>query len=188
MSAPPLSKIVRFLLIAAGLIIVLSVLWTFVDSGYSAFLGKIASGLTSEEYKAEQRNGTIYFTQQYLVEHINGRPVKISLPENYPPRVTLVASAIQFGLLLTIALVAATPGLTWRRRILFSLIGAAAAFVLQLLSVAIVAVTFNTVLFVIVSDLFPPVLWAVFSFRYWFKPAPVLPEPPLSQIHHAKKP
>jgi hypothetical protein len=89
-----------------------------------------------------------------------------------------VASAIQFGLLLTIALVAATPGLSWKRRLLFSVIAAAVTFLLQILSVVITSLTFNTLLFVVVSDLFPPLLWAFFSFRYWFKPQPALQTPP----------
>jgi hypothetical protein len=169
MSALPLSKIIRFLLIAAGLIIVLSVLWNFVDSDYSNFLGKIASALAPAEYKVEQRGGTIYFTRQYFVMDVGGKPTHVSVPQNYPPDASIVASAIQFGLLLTVALVAATPGLTWRRRILFSLAAAAITFILQVLSVVIMAKTFNTIFFVIVSDVFPPLLWAFFFFRYWIR-------------------
>jgi hypothetical protein len=182
MSAPPLSRIIRFLLIAAGLIIVLSVLWNFVDSGYSTFLGKIASTFVRAEYKVDQREGTIYFTRQYFIVNVAGKPTPIPVPENYPPDNAIYASAIQFGLLLTIALVAATPGLTWRRRILFSAMAAAVTFVLQVLSVIVMAKTLNSLFFVIVSDLFPPLLWAFFSFRYWFMPPPVVqPTPDTSQ-------
>jgi hypothetical protein len=179
MSAPPLSKIIRFLLIAAGLIIVLSIIWTFVDAQYSKFMSNIASGLVSEEYKIEQKQGTIYFERQYFIVNVEGKPTHIAVPNNYPPEASIVASAIQFGLLLTIALVAATPGLSWRRRVLFSIIAAAITFFLQILSVVIMAKTLNSLFFVIVSDLFPPVLWAIFSFKYWFvrQPAVQLPDP-----------
>jgi hypothetical protein len=170
MSVPPLSKIIRFLLIAAGLIIVLSALWTFVDSGYSAFLGKIASNLAPAEFKVDQRGGTIYFTRQYFIINVGGKPTQVAVPANYPPQASIVASAIQFGLLLTIALVAATPGLAWRRRFLFSAIAAAVTFLLQVLSVMVMAKTLNSLFFVVVSDLFPALLWAIFSFRYWFFP------------------
>jgi hypothetical protein len=172
MSAPPLSKILRFLLIAAGLIILLSALWTFVDSGYSQFLGNITANFAPADYKVEQRDGTIYFTREYFIVDVAGKPTPVRVPDNYPPDAFIVASAIQFGLLLTFALVAATPGLNWRKRILFSLIAAAVTFILQILSVIIMAKTFNSVLFVVVSDLFPPVLWAIFSFRYWFTRQP----------------
>jgi hypothetical protein len=175
MSVPPLSKILRFLLVAAGLIIVLSVLWNFVDSAYSDFLGKIASSQVSDEYKVEQREGTIYFTRQYFIVDVGGVPTKVATPSNYPYQDTIVAAAIQFGLLLTIALVAATPGISWRRRILFSGLTAAATFVLQILSVVIMAKTFNSLLFVIVSDVFPPLLWAFYSFRYWLVPRKDIP-------------
>lgn len=181
MSAPPLSKIVRFLLIAAGLIIVLSVLWTFVDSQYSDFMSRIASDLVSEEYKIEQKQGTIFFNRQYFVVDVEGKPTQVAVPNNYPPEASIVASAIQFGLLLTVALVAATPGLGWRRRVLYSIIAAAMTFGLQILSVIIMAKTFNSLLFVIVSDLFPPVLWAVFSFKYWFVRQPAVQTPDASR-------
>jgi hypothetical protein len=170
MSVPPLSKILRFLLIAAGLIIVLSVLWNFVDSAYSEFLGKIAGNLVADEYKVEQREGTIYFTRQYFIVDNGGMPTKVAVPPNYPYQDSIVAAAIQFGLLLTIALVAATPGLGWRRRITFCALAVVATFALQVLSVVIMAKTFNSLLFIIVSDVFPPLLWAGFSFRYWLYP------------------
>lgn len=163
MSAPPLSKIIRFLLIAAGLIIVLSVLWTFVDAAYSNFLTWIAKSVVSQGVIVKQSAGTIDFIHRvpYTIQGIRGF-LEVTDSIN--------ASAIQFGLLLTIALVAATPGLSWRRRFLFSAIAAAVTFILQVLSVVIMAKTFNSLFFVIVSDLFPPLLWAVFSFRYWFSP------------------
>jgi hypothetical protein len=170
MSAPPLSRIIRFLLIAAGLIILLSVLWNFIDSGYSAFLGKIASSTVSPEFRVDQREGTIYFTRQYFIVDVGGKPTPVAVPSNYPSQANIVASAIQFGLLLTIALVAATPGLGWRKRFLFSGLAAAITFTLQVLSVFVMAKTLNSLLFVVVSDLFPPLLWAAFSFRYWFIP------------------
>jgi hypothetical protein len=174
MSVPPLSKILRFLLVAAGLIIVFSVLWNFIDAEYSTFLGQIASKVVPAEYKVEQREGTVYFTRQYFIMDIGGKPTPVKVPENYPADHYLVASAIQFGLLLTIALVAATPGLSWVRRIIASLVAAAVTFVLQVISVIIMGLTFNSILFVIVSDLFPPLLWAFFSYRYWFHRQPVL--------------
>jgi hypothetical protein len=168
MSAPPLSKLIRFLLIAAGLIIVFSVAWSFVDAEYSNFLGRIAGSLVSDEFKVEQTSGTIYFTRLYFPINIGGTITKVAVPNNYGTEAWIDASAIQFGLLLTIALVAATPGLKLRRRFILCAIAAAITFILQVLSVVIMAKTLNSLLFVIVSDLFPPILWAVFSFKYWF--------------------
>jgi hypothetical protein len=175
MSATPLSKIIRFLLITAGLIVVLSVLWTFVDSAYSDFLGNIAAKLVPGEFKVEQREGTIFFTRQYFMMDVGGKPTPVSVPANYPAENAIVASAIQFGLLLTVALVAATPGLSWRRRFLFCGIAALATFMLQVLSVIIMAKTFNSLFFVIVSDVFPPIIWAFYSLRYWLVPAKAIP-------------
>jgi hypothetical protein len=176
------------LLIAAALIIVLSVLWNFVDSGYSSFLGKIASGLAPAEFKVDQKEGTISFTRQYFIMDVQGKPTQVPVPRNYPAEANIVASAIQFGLLLTVALVAATPGLAWKRRLLFTLAAAALTFLLQVLSVVIMALTLNSLLFVIVSDLFPPLLWALFSFKYWIKPPPpVQALPDSSPAAHSKR-
>ncbi len=161
MSAPPLSKLIRFLLLAAGLIILLSVLWSFVDSGYTNFLGGVAKSVTSTGVTVQQKQGTIYFL--HSVKYMGGSLQKTDWID---------ASAISFGLLLTVALVAATPGLALRRRFLFAAIGAAGTFALQILAVVIMAKTFSSIFFVIVSDLFPPLLWALFSLRYWF-PHPV---------------
>jgi hypothetical protein len=179
MSAPPLSKLVRFLLIAAGLIIVLSVVWSFVDTAYSNFLSLIAGSVVSKGVVIEQSDGTIAFVHSipYTIDSMRG---SLQVTDS------IVASAIQFGLLLTIALMAATPGLGLKRRFLFTGAAAAVTFVLQILSIIVMSKTFNSLFFVIVSDLFPPLLWAAFSFRYWFSKTGVThsqegkfgPEPP----------
>lgn len=167
MSAQPLSKLIRFLLVAAGLIIVLSVVWSFVDSAYSNFLTDVARNVVSKGVLLEQREGTIYFSRVFL---------------NVKVTDWIDASAIQFGLLLTVALVAATPGLALRRRFLYTGIAAALTFALQILAVVVMAKTFSSIFFVIVSDVFPPLLWAMFSLRYWF------PQPATSPSHQRESP
>lgn len=174
MSVPPLSKLLRFLLIAAGLIIVFSVVWSFIDSYYSDFLAWIARSLVSEGGLVKQESGTIYFAH---IVFSNGGWQQVND--------SIDASAIQFGLLLAVALVAATPGIKIQQRFLFSAIAVAITFVLQVLSVMIMARTFNSLFFVIVSDVFPPILWAVFSFRYWF--AGPVPSPQINSLPQAKK-
>jgi hypothetical protein len=161
MSTPPLSKLLRFLLIAAGIIILLSVIWSFIDSSYSNFLSWIAGGVVAKGVIVKQSDGTIAFVHHipYTIEGIRG---SLEVTDS------IVASAIQFGLLLTIALVAATPGLGLKRRFLFTGMAVVVAFILQILAVIVMAKTFNSLFFVIVSDLFPPLLWAAFSLRYWF--------------------
>jgi hypothetical protein len=164
MSAPTLTKIIRFLLVSAGLIIVLSIFWTLVDSEYTDFLTWIARHTVTGDVLIQQNSGTITFYHYIINPNNTIKTIKDSI----------VASAIQFGLLLTVSLVAATPGLIWKKRIYFSLIAVGITFILQVVSVIIMAKTFNSILFVIVSDLFPPIMWAIFSFRYWFITKPVL--------------
>jgi hypothetical protein len=157
MSAPPLSKLLRFLLVAAGLIILLSVLWSFFESAYSDFLTVIARGVVSPGVVIEQKGGTIYFTR---IEHMSGLQREV--------QDWIHISAIQFGLILTVALVAATPGPAVGRRFLYAGLATASTMALQIIAVIIMARTFSSLFFVVVSDLFPPVLWALFSLQYWF--------------------
>jgi hypothetical protein len=176
MSAPPLSKLIRFLLLAAGLIILLSVLWSFVATQYNDFLTGVAKSVVSKGVTVEQREGTIYFLR---IEYQGSLQREV--------KDWLVASAIQFGLLLTVALVAATPGLALRRRLLYSGIAAALTFTLQIIAVVVMAKTFSSLFFVIVSDLFPPLLWALFSLRYWFPQQVTAPSHPLESHPSPKK-
>jgi hypothetical protein len=161
MHAPPLSRLIRFLFIAAGLIIVLSVLWHFVGAGYSDFLANLARGVVSAGVTVEQSGGTITFSHS------------IPLMGGYLPVTDWVdTAAIQFGLILTISLVAATPGMGWQRRLAYLVSAAVISFVLQVISVLVMAKTFNSLFFVVVSDLFPLLLWALFALRYLFQQPP----------------
>jgi hypothetical protein len=160
MSAPPLSRVIRFLLIAAGLIIVLSVVWSFIDTAYSSFLSWIARGVVSEGVTVQERGGAIVFI--HSIKYMGG---SLRMEDG------IEAPAIQFGLLLTVALMAATPGLAVKRRFIFTGIAVVTTFVLQVLSVIVMAKTFNPFFFVIVSDLFPLVLWALFALKYLFAPS-----------------
>jgi hypothetical protein len=157
MSAPPLAKLIRFILITVGLIILLSVLWSFVDQSYSDFLTSVAKSAVSKSATVEGKAGTIYFL--HSIPYLGG-----SL------QVTdwIDISAVEFGLVLVVALVAATPGLRLAQRFLYSGVAAVTVFVLHILAVVIMARTFSSIFFITVSDLVPPLLWALFSFRYWF--------------------
>jgi hypothetical protein len=170
MSATPLSRIIRFLLIAAGLIIVLSIVWSFVDSTYTNFLSWIARGAVPGGVTVQEQGGSIYFI--HSLKYMGGS-LKV---EDW-----IDAAAIQFGLLLAVALMAATPGLNLKRRFVFTGTALAVTFVLQVLSVIVMARTYNSLFFVIVSDVFPLVLWAGFSLRYLFaafRPAQAEAGPP----------
>lgn len=141
-------------------------LWSFVGSGYSEFLANLARSIISSGIRVEQNGGTIYF--HHAIPYMGGFLQVTDWVDT---------AAIQFGLILTIALVAATPGLGLKRRWVYTAIAAAASFVLQILAVVVMAKTFNSLFFVVVSDLFPPLLWAVFSLKY------LLAQPGKSQPH-----
>ena len=157
MSKITLSKFIRFLAIAGGLIIALSFAWTLVESYYNDLMVKVADFSASPDVIVEAAKGTISF--DHIIPYRGG-----SL------QVTdwIDVSAIQFGLILAVALVAATPGLSFKKRILYSIIALLLTFFLQFVAVIVAARTFSSILFVVVSDLLPPLIWAVFSFKYWF--------------------
>jgi len=148
--------VLLFLGLAAVLIIIFSVLWHFVEQDYNSFLAGVAKAVVSRSATVTIISGKIYFG--YIVSSNGG----------FIPKAGWIdPSSIQFGLILAVALVAATPGLSLVRRVAFSLIAIALTLSLQLIGVAVMARTFSSLLFVIVSDVFPPVFWAAFTLKYW---------------------
>lgn len=160
MSALPSPRLLRFLLTTAGFVVLLSILWSFVDSGYSSILADVASSVAAKETTVEYEEGTISFL------HIERKRID-GLYLQRPVTDSVDASAIQFGLILVVALVAATPGLRLRWRFLFIGIAAVLTFALQVVAIIVMARTFHTLFLVIGADLFPALIWALFSLRYW---------------------
>jgi hypothetical protein len=166
MSAPPLSRIIRFLLIAAGLIILFSILWNFIDAAYTGFLTGIARAVVAEGATVEQKGGTIVFT--HYIPYMGGSLQVFD---------SIVASAIQFGLSSLIGSGCSYPGLTLKETPSLSLAAVAVTFSLQLLSIVIMARTFSSIFFVIVSDVFHPSYGSLFAEIRLVKPAVLQPQP-----------
>ncbi|MBM4463397.1 MAG: hypothetical protein FJ012_08690 [Chloroflexi bacterium] len=87
--------------------------------------------------------------------------------------------ALHFGLVLVIALIGATPGLRLKQRLKFIALAFALLFVIHVTAIWVMArlmassVVMNknpwfNLLVTVGCDLFPVVIWGIFSFKYWF--------------------
>ena len=150
---------------AIAFLIGLSLAWYFIAPAYNTILANVSEKLLPSQSALALDQGTIYI---------------------YPPSATepaggIYASALHYGLVLVIALILATPRLKLLRRFEFIAIALSAIFFIHTLSIVLFARDIlsgaNTpleqnpviILFAIVgSDLFPVLIWAALSFKYFF--------------------
>jgi hypothetical protein len=164
------SRLLRFIGKTIAFFIVISVLWHFVAPTYNRLLAGAADqfGPGQTAISAEQDN-------LYILPELNTGPA--GMYEIY-------GLDMQYGLLLVVALIAATPGLRLTQRFRYIPIAFVIMFIIHVATILIFAyvaesgtpasVTKNpfVVLFSILgTDLFPVLVWGVLSFRY-FLPKP----------------
>ena len=86
-------------------------------------------------------------------------------------------SALHYGMLLVISLIAATPALGWRRRLMFIAIAILIMFLLHLSTILIIAkVSISgvnplptiTLFITLGTALFPTLVWGILCYKYWW--------------------
>ena len=178
MPASPLRRLLLFGGIALVILIALSLLWSFVISApYNRALVAAADPFTSADLMlGEDFDET---TRQQLGLTEDRIYITVQTEDEIVLYGYLEGTSLQYGMLLVISLIAATPGLGWRRRCAFLPLAALIMFVLHLITIAIFAklslsgveLSRNPFVFLFVSlgtALFPTVIWGALSFRYWF--------------------
>ena len=160
-------KLLKFIGIAIGLIIVISLLWNFVAPAYNHFLVGITNRLTSTYITLGDDNSTIYFSVL-----IGGTPFTA----------WIYSWGLHYGLILVIALIGATPGIKLVQRLYFILIALVIMLVIHIVSILIMASLIQPsgagppllhknpaiiLFFEIGSALFPALVWGGFSLKYW---------------------
>ena len=158
--------------------VAICVVWYFVAPTYNSLLAGAANQLAPAQTSISSQDNTIYISPQastgsVWMYGINGLD-------------------LQYGLLLIVALIAATPGLRLTQRLKFIPIAFVMMFIIHVVSVLVFANAANSstpalvenntlvILFCIMGcDLFPVLVWAALSFKY-FLPRSV--KSPLSKI------
>ena len=150
--------------------IVIAIVWHFVAPSYDSLLAKAANQLAPAQTVISYEQNTIYV----FPENGTGRPGVYGIEP----------LDLQYGLLLVIALIAATPGLRLSQRFKFIPIAFVTIFLIHVASILVFAnatrsetpASIGSNPFVILfgifgADLFPVLVWGALSFRY-FLPKP----------------
>ena len=159
-------KLLPFLGIAIGFIIVISLIWHFVAPVCNHLLVGIADRLTLTQVALGEDNNI------YLSTSLEGVPFTTWIHSSY----------LHYGLILVIALIAATPGLKLSQRLNFIIFAMLILFIIHIVTILIMAKLMQStggtapllhrnpaiILFLpIGGSLFPLLVWAGLSFRYW---------------------
>lgn len=185
MFASPLGRLLAFALIAIVILIALAATWAFlVATPYNRALVAITDRLSSADIVLGE-DASPAFREAFESSY----PIRLSssyicVATQYPTgeyrSINYIESGIlSFGMLLVIALVAATPALTWQRRLKSIAVAIVLVFLLHIVTILIFAklttsgvdVSHNPLvaLFLVIGDgLFPAVIWGALSLRYWF--------------------
>ena len=159
------SRLIRFTAITIAFFSVISVAWYFVAPSYTALLSGAADMFAPARTGIDSIDNTIYITPDAgsMSEWMYG----------------INALDLQYGLLVTVALIAATPGISLLRRAGYIAVTCLLIFLINIISVIVFAHAANSgdpgtvsekplvVLFCIVGcDLFPVIIWGIISFRH----------------------
>jgi hypothetical protein len=168
---------------AVGILIAISVLWSFfIAMPYNRALVAVTDNLSGGRIVLGADAGD---DLRQLFYSIYGIPLEddylcvVTPGEDWVP-FFMPLSALHYGMLLVISLIAATPGLTWRRRLMFIPIAILIMFILHLSTILIIAkVSLSGVnpfpaitLFITVGTaLFPALIWGILCYKYWWPKA-----------------
>jgi hypothetical protein len=163
---------------AVGLLIVISVLWTFfIAMPYNRALVAVtdraskADIILAADFDEEVRRQNS-LEEDYIC--IAARQPGEILLYGYIP-----GSALHYGMLLVISLIGATPALAWRRRFTFIPLAILIMFLVHLITILVFArLSFagvaapqqlSVILFITLGTaLFPALVWGVLCYKYWW--------------------
>lgn len=134
--------------------VLIGILWHFIAPAYNHLLAAVSDAISPSDIATDSDGRMINVTSQTVSAGIHGQD-------------------LHYGLLLVIALIAATPGLRLIQRLKFIPIAVVVMFVIHVIGILIFAWSAPgdnplLVLFsVLGSALFPIVIWVVLSFRYF---------------------
>jgi hypothetical protein len=166
---------------AVGLLIAISVLWTFfIAMPYNRALVAVTDRLSRADIILAADFDEEVRQQNSLEEDY------ICIASRQPGEILLYGyipgSALHYGMLLVISLIGATPALAWRRRFTFILLAILIMFLVHLITILVFArLSFagvaapqqlSVILFITLGTaLFPALVWGVLCYKYWWPKA-----------------
>jgi len=168
---------------AVGILIAISVLWSFfIAMPYNRALVAVTDNLSGGRIVLGADAGDDLrqlFSSIYAIPLEDDYLCVVTPGEDWVP-FFMPLSALHYGMLLVVSLIAATPGLPWRRRLMFIPIAILIMFILHLSTILIIAkVSLSGVnpfpaitLFITVGTaLFPALIWGILCYKYWWPKA-----------------
>ncbi|MDY6912357.1 MAG: hypothetical protein SVM79_08390 [Chloroflexota bacterium] len=178
MSASLRNRLLVFTVTTIAVLIVIAILWSYlIAAPYNRALVATTDFLSSAEIRlgedfeqADQQRLGLKEENIYFSELQEGELVLHGWLEG---------PSLHYGMLLLISLIAATPGLTWRRRITYIPLAIIILFILHIITILIFATIslsgtdpsrspFVTLFIILGTALFPALVWGAMSLRYWF--------------------
>jgi len=163
----PRARLIRFIGEAVGLLIIVSVVWYFIDPPYNRLLVEITDRLSSLRIALGDGTSVIYI---YFDTPLGEGSIGIR------------GAGFHFGLILLPVLIAVTPGLKLLRRLKFIAIALGVMLAIHIITILIFALIIGTsadpaqfgtnpwVIFLVTigTQLFPAMIWVILCFKYWF--------------------
>lgn len=158
------NRLLVFLVKAIALVILIGVVWSYISPAYSRLLVGVGNRIAPSDVTLQIEQRTIYFYHETPAGTDKG---------------WILSWSLQFGLVLVMALIGATPGVRWSQRVKFLAVAVVLLFVIHVMAVWIMArlmlsspvmdknPLFN-LLVTVGCDLFPVAIWGALSLRYWF--------------------
>jgi hypothetical protein len=166
---------------AVGILIAISVLWTFfIAMPYNRALVAVTDRLSRADIILAADFDEEVRQQNSLEEDY------ICIASRQPGEILLYGyipgSALHYGMLLVISLIGATPALAWRRRFTFIPFAILIMFLVHLITILVFArLSFagvaapqqlSVILFITLGTaLFPALVWGVLCYKYWWPKA-----------------
>jgi hypothetical protein len=166
---------------AVGLLIAISVLWSFlIAMPYNRALVAVTDRLSRADIILAADFDEEVRQQNSLEEDY------ICIASRQPGEILLYGyipgSALHYGMLLVISLIGATPALGWRRRLRFIPIAILIMLLVHLITILVFArLSFagvaapqqlSVILFITLGTaLFPALVWGVLCYKYWWPKA-----------------
>lgn len=163
----PRSRLLRFIGESVAVLVIVSVVWYFVDPPYSRLLVEITDRLSTLRIALGDGTSVIYI---YFDTPLGEGSIGIK------------GAGFHFGLILLPVLIAVTPGLKLLRRLKFIAIALGVMFAIHIITILIFALIIGTsadpaqfgtnpwVIFLVTigTQLFPALIWVILCFKYWF--------------------
>jgi len=163
---------------AVGILIAISVLWSFfIAMPYNRALVAVTDRLSRADIILGADFDEEVRRQNFLEED------SICIATQQPGEIVLYGfipgSALHYGMLLVISLIAATPALAWRRRFIFIPLAILIMFLVHLITILVFARLsltgvaapqhLSVILFITLGTaLFPALVWGVLCYKYWW--------------------